>query len=1616
MKHQLILLLTLIFLVGCQASGGGAPEGGIISGHTPVDNKFTLTTTMNRTYLLSETINFVLKFPKAVTITGGTPSIDVTLGSTVRSVPLASGDGTDSLTFSYLVVNGDDDLDGIQVSSTLNKNGASIKYDTTFDTSTVITVPNLSTVLVNTVSGSAPVAASITPAAFNEDTQSIMTLSYTDADGDLATSCSITGVVKVSVTQACACAAGVCTVGVTGTLNSNGAAGFSYTVTANSQVSNTATSTFTLNPVADIPVAANITPAAFNEDTQSIITLSYTDGDADLATACSISSPTNVTVTQACACAAGTCTVGVTGTSNYSGAASFQYTVTANSQVSNTATATLAITAVGDAPVAANITPAAFNEDIQSIITLSYTDADADLATACTISSPTSVTVTQACACAAGTCTVGVTGTANYNGAAGFSYTVTANSQTSNVATATLTISPVDDAPVAANITPAAFDSNTQSVITLSYTDVESHLATTCAITSPTNVTVTQACACAAGTCTVGVTSTLNYSGSASFNYTVTANTLVSNSATATLTINSTASAPVAANISPAAFNEDAESTITLSYTDADSDLATTCAIAGLTNVTVTTPCSCSVGVCSAGITGIANHNGAASFTYTVTANSDVSNSATATLLLTPVDDAPVATNITPASFNENVQSIITLAYTDVDSDQATVCSTSNLSNVTVTQACACAAGVCTVGVTGTLNYSGAAGFDFTVTANSVVSNTASATLTILPVADAPVAANITPAAFNEDTQSTITLSYTDAESDLATSCAISSPTNVTVSSACACAAGVCTVGVTGPSNYNGAASFTYTVTANSQISNSATATLTISAVDDAPVATNITPAAFNENTQSIITLAYTDIDSSASACTISGETNVTVTQACACAAGTCTVGVTGTLNYNGAASFNYTVTADTVVSNSATATLTINFVNDPPVAANITPAAFNEDVQSIVTLQYTDADSDLATVCSITSPTNVTVTQACACAAGTCTVGVTGTANYFGAASFAYTVTANSQASNSATATLSITSVDDVPVAANITPPSFNEDIQSIITLSYTDVEDQATACSISALSNVTVTQPCACAAGTCTVGVTGTANYSGAASFNYTVTANSVVSNTATATLTIVMVNDPPVAANITPAAFNEDVQSIITLSYTDPDSDQATTCTISSPSNVSVTQACACAAGICTVGVTGSSNYNGAASFGYTVTANSQTSNTATATLSITPVADAPVAINITPAAFNEDVISNITLVYSDAEGDLATSCATSGLTNITVTTACTCVVGTCTVSVRGNTNYNGIASFNYTVTANSQTSNSATASLTISSVEDAAVATNTTPAAFNEDTQSIITLTHTDVDSQSTSCAITSPTNVTVTQACACASGVCTVGVTGTANYFGAASFAFTVSSNSVTSNSATATLNITSVNDVPTISAIGTQSGNMNSPTPSIAFTVTDVETSLNCASSITMTSSDTGLVANGSVAWSGSAPNCSAIITPTNGASGATTITFTVSDGTTSASSNFTLNINGVVLAWTNSGGTIITSHDFGDPNADATVNVFVKNVGNQTSGAITVTDAGTTNRIQHTGTCPTLAAGATCAITINYTDANPGGLKTETFTASSPGAVSGVLTVTGTR
>jgi hypothetical protein len=97
-----------------------------ISTLSPVVSSVSVT---NGTYLYNSNIDIVVATNLSITPvrTGGVPSIDITIGSTVRQAVLVNTTASSSLTFRYTVQSSDVDANGISLGSTINLNGGTLK-------------------------------------------------------------------------------------------------------------------------------------------------------------------------------------------------------------------------------------------------------------------------------------------------------------------------------------------------------------------------------------------------------------------------------------------------------------------------------------------------------------------------------------------------------------------------------------------------------------------------------------------------------------------------------------------------------------------------------------------------------------------------------------------------------------------------------------------------------------------------------------------------------------------------------------------------------------------------------------------------------------------------------------------------------------------------------------------------------------------------------------------------------------------------------------------------------------------------------------------------------------------------------------------------------------------------------------------------------------------------------------------------------------------------------------------------------------------------------------------------------------------------------------------------
>ncbi|PYL45937.1 MAG: hypothetical protein DMF40_14250 [Verrucomicrobia bacterium] len=418
---------------------------------------------------------------------------------------------------------------------------------------------------------------------------------------------------------------------------------------------------------------------------------------------------------------------------------------------------------------------------------------------------------------------------------------------------------------------------------------------------------------------------------------------------------------------------------------------------------------------------------------------------------------------------------------------------------------------------------------------------------------------------------------------------------------------------------------------------------------------------------------------------------------------------------------------------------------NSPPVA-NSQSVTTNEDNPKAITLSGSDPNKDALTYTVTSNPSHGALS-------GTApNVTYTPNVNYNGSDSFTFKVNDGQVDSADATVSITVTPVNDAPVAD---PQSVttNEDTAKAITLNASDTDGNGLVFIITnnpLHGNLTGTAP--------NVTYTPNANYNGTDSFKFKVNDGTVDSDEAIVSITIAPVNDAP-AANADSVATNEDTAKAIVLTGSDIDGDALSFSIASGPSHGTLSGTAQ------NVTYTPSVNYNGSDSFTFKVNDGKVDSGAATVSLTIAPVNDAPVA-DSQSVTTNEDTARAIVLNGSDVDGDALTYTLASNPSHGTLT-------GTApNLTYSPAANYNGTDSFTFKVNDGAASSGVATVSITVSAVNDAPVANGqsiTTP----QNVAKSITLTGSDVDGDALTYAIVSspshgslsgtPPNVTYTPA-------------------------------------------------------------------------------------------------------------------------------------------------------------------------------------------------------------------------------------------------------------
>ena len=440
-----------------------------------------------------------------------------------------------------------------------------------------------------------------------------------------------------------------------------------------------------------------------------------------------------------------------------------------------------------------------------------------------------------------------------------------------------------------------------------------------------------------------------------------------------------------------------------------------------------------------------ANFSGEIVLTYTITDGYSTGNegindrTASVTITVTPVNDAPTA-NDDSATMSEDAAPILinVLANdSDVDGDSLTISAAS--------------ADIGSVSVVGNqIQYTPAAddiGFatvTYTVSDSNGGASTATLTITITPVNDAPIA-NADTATMAEDA-APILINVLANDSDV-------DGDSLTISAASADIGSVSVVGnqiqYTPAADDNGLATVTYTVSDSNGGASTTTLTITITPVNDAPIANADSATMAEDAAPILINVLANDSDVDGDSLTISatsadiGSVSVAGNQ----------IQYTPAPNANGLATVVYTAIDSNGGASTATLSITITPVNDEPIA-NADTATMDEDAAPLlidVLVNDTDADSDSLsiTAASVDSGSVSVVDNK---------LQYTPAANTNGIVVVSYTVNDGNNATDTGSLSITITPINDAPVASN---QGFNisenaTDGDTIGTVSASDIENQ--------------------------------------------------------------------------------------------------------------------------------------------------------------------------------------------------------------------------------------------------------------------------------------------------------------------------------------------------------------------------------------------------------------------------------------------------------------------------------------------------------------------------------------------------------------------------------
>ena len=1049
--------------------------------------------------------------------------------------------------------------------------------------------------------------------------------------------------------------------------------------------------------------------------------------------------------------------------------------------------------------------------------------------------------------------TLTFTPTANWNGEETFNYVMQdASGETSN-ADVTVSVNPVNDTPIANDdgyVTAITTVEDHPVVITVLDNDMDVDLSregddlTIISVTDLDHGSVI----IAENKKSLTFTPDLNWFGEEIFSYTITDTHHVTTTANVKVGVTADNDVPVISDIADQTLTEDTISP-EISFTVSDVESA-----AGDLLVSAATSDGIRIPVSNVVFGGA---DGNRTFTITPAADkntwnallgahepilltiyvSDGSNSGSDTLNVTiiPVNDAPIAEDDPqgsgdPITTNEDTPKTIQVLDNDSDvdtlneGDTLTISGVSGVDNGSV----AIAGDGQSVTFTPALNFNGSETFSYTVQDSQGATDDADVTITVNAVNDAPIISDVDNQIILEDTATNV-LSFSIADVDNTISCAdvsaiSNAPTIIPHASVIIAGSGTdCTVTATPLTNKNtfGASPVSITLTVNDSLLTGVDSfTVEITPLNDDPTAINDTASVVEDHSVNINVLTNdTDIDLSNE-----GDTLVVLSTAdvdhgtLEIDPATYILTFTPEANWSGTEVFTYIMEDSTHVSSSAGVTVTVSPDNDTPQAVADTDTVA-EDGNVVIDVLSNDTDIDISRegdvliVHDSEDPAHGTVIIA----SDKLSLTYAPDADWVGTDTFNYTIHDSHDAASSAAVSVTVTAVNDAPIAQNDTFSSPEDQTATLDVLANdTDVDLIHEGDHLIILSvNGSVYGSTIVAEDQKSISYVPDANWQGAETLTYYMEDKEHQVSSASITLNITPVNDPPQAVNDA-GTTSEDTPVTLTVLDNDADIDFTNEGDVHSivSANDPAHGTVSVAGDSLSLTYTPDANWNGEDQFTYEMKDSGDATSTATVTITVNAVNDAPEAIDDSVTTPEEQAII-IPVLDNDAdadllnEGDILLVTEFNGVDHGTasITNSDT------TITFTPETNWYGTEFFTYTIKDKNDVTDTANVTVIVSAVNDnpSAVGDHYT---INEDTPTMLDVLDNDLDDDPDDnliiISVADQDNATLT----ISSDQKTILFTPDANWNGTEVFAYTLQDNAGVTSTANVTMQVNAVNDTP----------------------------------------------------------------------------------------------------------------------------------------------------------------------------------------------------------